>query len=86
MRLAMLSTIDNPYSPFDDYKAWYAWDTRAGYYSTEFLGRLTHLSNELSEADYNLAVEQAIDEIIEENVLGLYIKVIKEVEDIEQTS
>lgn len=81
MRLTMLSTIDNPYSPFDNYKEWYAWDTSAGYYSTEFLGRLTYLSNELSEADYNLAVERAIDEIVEENVLGLYIKVVKEVED-----
>lgn len=79
MKLSMLSTIDNPYSPFDDYKAWYEWDTAAGYFTAEFLGRLTYLSYEVSEADYNLAIEQAIDEIINENVLGLYIKVVKEV-------
>lgn len=81
MRLAMLSTIDNPYSPFDDYREWYAWDTRAGYNSAEFLGRLTYLSQELSEADYNLAIEQAIDEAVSENTLGMYIKVVKEVPD-----
>ena len=73
----MLSTIDNPYSPFDEYDEWYAWDTRQGYNTSSFLARVAMVSDNLSEADYNLAIEEAIDEIVKENVLGLYIKVTK---------
>jgi hypothetical protein len=75
---SMLSTIDNPHSPFDDFPAWYAYDVSSGYHSTAFLGRIANLSDQLSEADYDLAIDQAIDEIVRENVLGIYIKVEKE--------
>jgi hypothetical protein len=78
MKRAMLSTIDNPHSPFDDFPAWLAYDVSSGYYTSEFLGRIANLSDQLSEVDYDLAVEQAIDEIVKENVLGRYIKVEKE--------
>lgn len=71
----MLSTIDNPHSPFLEYDEWYAWDKGMGYNTPEFLARIVVTSTELSDYDYNLAVEQAIDEIVKENVLGLYIKV-----------
>lgn len=71
----MLSTIDNPHSPFTDYDEWYAWDRNKGYHTPEFLARIVITSVELNDYDYNLAVELAIDEIVKENVLGLYIKV-----------
>lgn len=75
MKESMLSTIDNPYSPFYEYDEWYAWDSRQGYNTPSFLARVAFVSDNLSEADYNLAIEEAIDEIVKENVLGLYIKV-----------
>lgn len=75
MNDSMLSTIDNPYSPFDQYDDWYSWDTLKGYHTASFLARVALTSNELSDSDYDLAIEQAIDEIVKENVLGLYIKV-----------
>lgn len=78
---SMLSTIDNPYNPFDEYRRWYEFDTRLGYNTAAFLARLTFTSYELSEVDQALAVENAVDEAVEENVLGLYIKVTKEIED-----
>jgi hypothetical protein len=81
VKRAMISTIDNPHSPFDDFPAWYDYDVSSGYHSTEFLGRLVHLSDQQSDADYDLAVEQAVDEIVRENVLGIYIKVEKEFEE-----
>jgi hypothetical protein len=77
MKKVMLSTIDNPHSPFDDYPAWYSWDVMSGYYSTSFLSRIAQVSDHLSDADYDLAIEQAIDEIISENVSGVFIKVEK---------
>lgn len=75
MVLHMLTTVDNPYNPFTNFDEWRAYDEQAGYYTTAFLARIVRTSDELSEADQVLAIEQAIDEIVEENVLGLYRKV-----------
>ena len=75
----MLTTIDNPYSPFDQYEEWYTWDKNKGYHTPEFLARIAIVSEELSDTDYNMAIEFAIDEIVKENVTGLYKKVLREV-------
>lgn len=72
---SMLTTIDNPYNPLTQFDEWYAWDEQMGYHTTEYLGRIVRTSKDLSDADYNLAVEQAIDEIVELNILGIYKKV-----------
>lgn len=71
----MLSTIDNPYDPITDWDRWYNWDESAGYHTLSFLARVAHPSPALSVADEDAAVEDAIDEIVRENVLGVYIKV-----------
>lgn len=78
---SMLSTSDNPFNPFDQFQEWYAYDTRLGYHSSSFLARLTFPTDELSELDYWREIEQAIDEIVEENVLGVSIKVSREFAD-----
>jgi len=75
MTVHMLTTVDNPYDPFTQYDEWSSWDERSGYYTPQFLARLTMTSTELSDADQSLAIEQAIDEIVKENVLGIYRKV-----------
>lgn len=77
---SMLTTIDNPHDPFEDFDAWFAYDARSGYNTPGFLARIAVVSPELSEADESLAIEQAIDEIVKENVLGIYKKVSREVE------
>ena len=73
----MLSTIDNPYNPFDNFDEWYAYDLRKGHNTCGLLGRIAKTSNELSEADNDLAIEQAIDEIIRLDPTCKYIKVKK---------
>lgn len=78
MKRSMLTTIDNPHDPFDEYEAWYAFDTRTGHHTASFLARITNVSDELSEADEQAAIDAAIDEIIRENVSGMYRKVTKE--------
>lgn len=71
----MLTTVDNPFNPVIHFDEWYAWDEAAGYHSLSFLARVINTSDELSEADQSVAIEQAIDEVVRENVLGLYTKV-----------
>lgn len=71
----MLTTVDNPYDPFSQWDEWFAWDASAGYHTPGLLARITLTSDDLSEADQHLAVQQAIDEVVKENVLGVFRKV-----------
>lgn len=71
----MLSTIDNPFNPLTEWDQWYAWDAAVGYHTPEFLARVAKTSPALSVPDEEAAIEDAIDEIVRENVLGVYIKV-----------
>src|SRR4051812_6216452 len=73
--LYMLTTVDNPYNPFTEWDEWYAFDARHGYHTPSFLDRIVKSSDEMSEADQTLAIQQAIEEIARENVLGIYMKV-----------
>lgn len=71
----MLTTVDNPFDPFTQFKEWLAYDTRLGYNSLGFLDRVCYVSNDLSEPDQTLAVQDGIDQIIAENVSGMWRKV-----------
>lgn len=70
----MLTTTDNPFDPFTKFDEWFAFDEAMGYHTCSFLARITISSEELSDADQDEAIEAAIDEIVKENVLGIYIK------------
>jgi hypothetical protein len=71
----MLTTVDNPYNPWINWDEWNNYDEACGYYTTSFFARIVRTSPELSEADQDVAIEDAIDEVVRENVLGLYRKV-----------
>lgn len=71
----MLTTVDNPFNPFTQFDEWFQWDVSSGYNTAAFLARITKSSSELSEPDQALAIQDAIDEIIEENVNGMFRKV-----------
>lgn len=75
MALHMLTTVDNPFDPFTEFDQWYAFDEAAGYHTSAYLGRVLKSSENLSDADQDQALEDAIDEIVTENVLGIYRKV-----------
>ena len=72
----MLTTADNPFDPFTQFDDWKRFDETQGYYTCSYLARIAKLSDELSEADEALAIEQAIDEIVRMNILGIYKKVV----------
>lgn len=71
----MLTTVDNPYDPFTQFDEWFNWDEGAGYHSAAFLARVAQSSDELSDADQDQAIQDAIDEIVRENVMGVHKKV-----------
>jgi len=76
----MLTTYNNPFNPFTHYSEWDAYDRQLGYHTAALLARVAIVSDELSQADYDLAVGQAIDEIIKENVSGMHRKVTRPVD------
>ena len=71
----MLTTTDNPWNPWTHWDEWYAWDRAAGYDTPGYLARVATTSIDLSDADQDLAVKDAIDEIVSMNILGIYIKI-----------
>jgi hypothetical protein len=74
----MLTTVDNPFDPFTQFDEWLAYDIMMGYNTTAFLARVANLSTEMSEPDQQLAIQYAIEEIVEENVSGMWRKVSRE--------
>ena len=71
----MLTTVDNPFDPFTQFDEWLAYDIKMGYNTSAFLARIAKVSNELSLPDQDIAIQDAIDEIVNENVLGMWKKV-----------
>jgi hypothetical protein len=74
----MLTTVDNPFDPFTRFDEWLEYDARMGYNTPSFLDRIAKDSSELSEPDQALAIQNAIDEIVQENVSGMWRKVSRE--------
>lgn len=74
MKRSMLTTIDNPFDPFTQFDDWYNYDESMGYHTCSYLARIAITSDELSDLDQALSNEEAIDEIVAINTLGLYRK------------
>lgn len=71
----MLTTYDNPFDPFTMFHDWLAYDSMMGYNTPAFLDRVAYGSDDLSEPDQQLSMQNAIDEIVRENVSGMWRKV-----------
>ena len=76
-RRVNITTVDNPFDPFDDFDHWFQFDTEKGYYTSSKLARLTNLRNDMSEAEEAEEIERAIDRLIEIDPFDMYIKVIR---------
>ena len=71
----MLTTIDNPYNPFEQFDLWLLFDKEKGYNTCEYLARIVNLTNDMSEKEIEVATDRAIDEIIINDPFGIYKKV-----------
>lgn len=71
----MLTTIDNPFNPFVDYRSWLSFDKEKGYDSAERLMRIAQVTDEMTDVEENKEIERAIDEIIKFDILNIYQKV-----------
>lgn len=73
----MLTTVDNPYDPIDDFMNWYMFDVENGYNSCSYLARIAKTSEQFTDLENEEEIERAIDEIIEYDFRNIYVKVKK---------
>ena len=71
----MLTTIDNPFDPFEQFTSWFLFDVEKGYNSSSRLARIAKLSDDMTEKEVNEEIERAIDEIIKYDFMNIYKKV-----------
>ena len=75
MKKVMLTTIDNPYNPFDEFDKWFLYDVEKGYNSCGYLARIARTSEQFSDLENDEEIERAIDEIIKYDFRNIYVKV-----------
>ena len=73
----MLTTVDNPYDPIDDFINWYMFDVEKGYNSCSYLARIAKTSEQFTDTENEEEIERAIDEIIQYDFRNIYVKVKK---------
>ena len=78
LREVNITTIDNPFNPFDDFISWFMFDIEKGYYTSSKLARLVHLTDDMTEKEELEEIERAIDALIAIDPLDIYIKVVRE--------
>lgn len=76
-----LTTIDNPFDPFDQFDSWYRFDMDKGYCSCSYLARIARTSDQFTDQENNQEIERAIDEIIKYDFKNIYKKVTRTVEE-----
>ena len=71
----MLTTIDNPFNPFEQFTSWFLFDIEHGYNTCSRLARIAKFSDDFTQKEIDEENERAIDEIIENDFLNIYKKV-----------
>lgn len=77
----MLTTVDNPFNPFEKFDDWFQFDVSKGYNTCSYLARIAKTSNEFSDEENDAEIEAAIDEIVAMDPFGIYIKVAEKQEN-----
>lgn len=74
----MLTTIDNPFNPFEDFSSWFMFDIEKGYNTCGRLMRIANIPDDFTEQEEDEEIERAIDVLIKYDVLDIYKKVTQE--------
>ena len=77
--VCMMSSIDNPFNPFEDFESWHLYEQEKGFDPCSIVARLANLSDDMSEEEIDLETERVIDRFIALDPLNRFEKVIKSV-------
>jgi len=70
-----ITTVDNPYDPFDDFSSWFTYDVLHQHNTCDHLARVSYITDSLSESEYNSEIQRAIDSMIENDAENKYRRV-----------
>lgn len=70
-----LTTIDNPWDPFNNFDEWFEFDIEKGYNSCGIVDRIAKTNDSMSEAEVKATIDAAIDRFVADDPLNLYISV-----------
>lgn len=84
MTESMLTTVDNPFDPFESFDEWYHYDCMLARQQNRptccsYLARVMLVADDVSDAEYNQVQNDMIDEICQLNLTGTYRKVSRSV-------
>lgn len=70
----MLTTVDNPYDPFEQYDLWEHFDQEKGYNTPSVLAQYANVSDSMTDSEQLYEISNAIDEILKDDLLLIYKK------------
>ena len=79
----LITTVDNPFDPFEDFANWNRWDQDHGYNTWSYVLRLANLSDELTKRESDDEISAVCKEIAYYNWSGKHKKVSKMVNESE---
>jgi hypothetical protein len=71
----MLTTLDNPFDPFDDFTSWFSYDCEKGHNTSSRLARIANINPEMSQKEIDDEMDRAMDLIVKYDLEDKYIKV-----------
>ena len=67
-----ITTVDNPFNPFEDFASWYDFDMEKGYCSCQRVARLAHISDDMTENEIEEETERATRRLVEIDPLDIF--------------
>lgn len=77
IRVVGLTTKDNPFSPFNEFREWLNFDVQHNYGTLNYFARVCRITNDMTDEENAKEIERAIDQIIKNDIFDMYKKVVE---------
>ena len=67
-----ITTIDNPFNPFEDFASWYDFDMEKGYCSCQRVARLANITDDMTDIEEEEEIERATKRLVEIDPLDIF--------------
>lgn len=76
-----ITTIDNPFNPFEDFASWYDFDMEKGYCSCQRVARLANITDDMTDIEEEAEIERATKRLVEIDPLDIFQLYVIKVEE-----
>ena len=76
-----ITTIDNPFNPFEDFASWYDFDMEKGYCSCQRVARLANITDDMTDIEEEAEIERATKRLVEIDPLDIFQLYIIKIEE-----